>query len=38
MTDLNQPTAAAVREQLGTQADVQLHLTNAAAVLRDMIV
>ncbi|SEC41260.1 hypothetical protein SAMN04490220_1573 [Rhodococcus jostii] len=36
MTDLDQPTAG-VREQLGAQADVQLHLTTAA-VLWDVIV
>lgn len=37
MTDLHQPTAG-VRQQPGTPADVQLHLTNAAAALRDVIV
>ncbi|SEB31279.1 hypothetical protein SAMN04490239_0328 [Rhodococcus koreensis] len=37
MTDVDQP-AAGVRQQPGTLTDVQLHLTNAAAALRDVIV
>ena len=36
MTDVDQPTAD-VRRQRDTPADVQLHLTNAAAALRDVI-